>query len=48
VRIVSVAIGAGVAQSVSEMINALGSNYIMVMPGASTQSGARIFTGSRT
>jgi len=44
--IVSVAIGAGVAQSVSEMINSLGSNYIMVMPGASTQGGARIFTGS--
>jgi putative ABC transport system permease protein len=44
--IVSVAIGAGVAKSVSEMINSLGSNYIMIMPGASTQSGARIFTGS--
>ena len=44
--IVSVAIGAGVAQSVSEMINSLGSNYIMVMPGAATQGGARIFTGS--
>ncbi len=43
--IVSVAIGAGVAQSVAEMINSLGSNFIMVMPGASTQSGARIFTG---
>jgi putative ABC transport system permease protein len=46
--IVSVAIGAGVAASVSEMINSLGSNFIMVMPGASTQSGARIFTGSST
>jgi putative ABC transport system permease protein len=44
--IVSVAIGAGVAQSVSEMINSLGSNFIMIMPGASTQGGARIFTGS--
>ena len=43
--IVSVAIGAGVAQSVSEMINSLGSNYIMIMPGAATQGGARIFTG---
>jgi putative ABC transport system permease protein len=43
--IVSVAIGAGVAQSVSEMINSLGSNYIMIMPGATTQSGARMFTG---
>jgi putative ABC transport system permease protein len=46
--IVSVAIGAGVAASVSEMINSLGSNFIMIMPGASTQSGARIFTGSST
>jgi putative ABC transport system permease protein len=46
--IVSVAIGAGVAQSVSEMINSLGSNYIMIMPGTSTQSGARMFTGNST
>ncbi len=46
--IVSVAIGAGVAQSVSEMINSLGSNYIMIMPGAATQGGARIFTGTST
>ena len=46
--IVAVAIGAGVAASVAEMINSLGSNYIMVMPGASTQSGARIFTGQST
>jgi putative ABC transport system permease protein len=46
--IVSVAIGAGAAQSVSAMINSLGSNYIMVMPGAATQGGARIFTGSST
>jgi putative ABC transport system permease protein len=46
--IVSVAIGAGVAQSVSEMINSLGSNFIMIMPGAATQGGARIFTGSST
>jgi putative ABC transport system permease protein len=46
--IVSVAIGAGVAASVSEMINSLGSNFIMIMPGAATQSGARMFTGSST
>jgi putative ABC transport system permease protein len=46
--IVAVAIGAGVAASVSEMINSLGSNYIMIMPGAATQSGARIFTGQST
>jgi putative ABC transport system permease protein len=46
--IVSVAIGAGVAASVSEMINSLGSNFIMIMPGASTQGGARVFTGAST
>jgi putative ABC transport system permease protein len=44
--IVSVGIGAGVAKSMSDMINSLGSNYIMIMPGAATQGGARIFTGS--
>jgi putative ABC transport system permease protein len=46
--IVSVAIGSGVAASVSEMINSLGSNFIMIMPGAATQGGARIFTGQST
>jgi putative ABC transport system permease protein len=46
--IVSVAIGSGVAASVSEMINSLGSNFIMIMPGAATQGGARIFTGQTT
>src|SRR5688572_17951668 len=46
--IVSVAIGAGVAKSVSDMINSLGSNFIMIMPGTSTQSGARMFTGNST
>jgi putative ABC transport system permease protein len=46
--IVSVGIGAGVAASVAEMINALGSNVIMIMPGAATQGGARIFTGQST
>ena len=46
--IVSVAIGSGAAQSVAEMINSLGSNFIMIMPGAATQSGARIFTGQST
>jgi putative ABC transport system permease protein len=46
--IVSVGIGAGVAKSVSDMINALGSNYIMIIPGASTQGGARMFGGAST
>ncbi len=44
--IVSVGIGAGVAASVNEMIASLGSNFIMIMPGATTQSGARMFTGA--
>ncbi|HUP49582.1 MAG TPA: ABC transporter permease [Thermoanaerobaculia bacterium] len=43
--IVSVAIGSGVAKSVFDMIASLGSNYIMIMPGAATQGGARIFSG---
>ena len=30
------------------MINSLGTNFIMIMPGASTQGGARIFTGQST
>jgi putative ABC transport system permease protein len=46
--IVSVAIGSGVAASVAEMINSFGSNVIMIMPGAATQGGARIFTGQST
>ncbi len=46
--IVSVAIGSGVAKSVSDMIGSLGSNFIMIMPGAATQSGARIYTGQST
>ncbi|HXG59502.1 MAG TPA: ABC transporter permease [Thermoanaerobaculia bacterium] len=46
--IVAVAIGSGVAASVQEMINSLGSNFIMIMPGTSTQGGARMFTGQST
>jgi putative ABC transport system permease protein len=43
-----VAIGNGAAKSVENTINSLGTNYIMIFPGASTQSGARIFTGNST
>jgi len=43
-----VAIGNGAAKSVENTINALGTNYIMVFPGASTSSGARMFTGNST
>src|SRR5438128_2707579 len=43
-----VAIGNGATKSVENTINSLGTNYIMVLPGAATQSGARIFTGNST
>ncbi len=43
-----VAIGNGAAKSVENTINALGTNYIMVFPGAATSSGARMFTGNST
>ena len=42
------AIGNGAAKSVENTINALGTNYIMVFPGATTSGGARMFTGSST
>src|ERR1700682_1185338 len=41
-----VAIGNGATKSVENTINSLGTNYIMIFPGASTQSGARLFTGN--
>jgi len=46
--IVVVAIGNGASQSIQNTINSLGSNFLMIFPGASTQGGARIFTGSST
>jgi putative ABC transport system permease protein len=46
--IIVVAIGNGATQSIQETINSLGSNFIMIFPGASTQSGAKIFTGQST
>ncbi|HEY8849073.1 MAG TPA: ABC transporter permease, partial [Thermoanaerobaculia bacterium] len=41
-----VAIGNGATKSVEATINSLGTNFIMIFPGASTQSGAHIFTGN--
>jgi putative ABC transport system permease protein len=41
-----VSIGNGATKSVENTINSLGTNYIMIFPGASTQSGARLFTGN--
>jgi putative ABC transport system permease protein len=46
--IAMVAVGSGASQSIQNTINSLGSNFIMVFPGAVTQSGARIFTGQST
>ena len=43
-----VAIGNGATKSVENTINSLGTNYIMIFPGDSTQSGARLFTGNST
>src|SRR5258708_28713415 len=43
-----VAIGNGATKSVENTINSLGTNYIMLFPGASTSSGARMFTGNST
>jgi putative ABC transport system permease protein len=44
--IVVVAIGNGASQSIQSTINSLGTNFIMVFPGAATTGGARTFTGS--
>src|SRR5450759_1263923 len=43
-----VAIGNGATKSVENTINSLGTNYIMLFPGASTSGGARMFTGNST
>src|SRR5437763_266193 len=43
--IVVVAIGTGASQSIQNTINSLGSNFVMIFPGAATQGGMRGFTG---
>src|SRR5258708_22805488 len=43
-----VAIGNGATKSVENTINSLGTNSIMLFPGAATSSGARMFTGNST
>jgi putative ABC transport system permease protein len=43
-----VAIGNGATKSVENTINSLGTNYIMLFPGAATSGGARMFTGNST
>jgi len=46
--IVVVAIGNGATKSIQDTINSLGSNFIMIFPGTTTQGGARMFSGSST
>jgi len=41
-----VAIGNGATKSIENSTNAMGTNYIMVFPGAATSGGARMFTGN--
>ncbi|MGZ8796920.1 MAG: ABC transporter permease [Thermoanaerobaculia bacterium] len=43
-----VAIGNGATKSVENTINSLGTNFIMIFPGATTQGGARLYSGSST
>lgn len=44
--VVMVAVGAGARELIGEQIRSIGSNLILVIPGASTQSGARMGAGS--
>ncbi len=44
--IVMIAVGAGAQQRVEEQIRALGSNLLLVMPGATTAGGVRMGFGS--
>jgi putative ABC transport system permease protein len=46
--ITMVAVGTGASSSIQATINSLGTNFIMLFPGAATQSGARLFTGEST
>jgi putative ABC transport system permease protein len=46
--IAMVAVASGAAQSVQDNIGALGTNFIMVFPGAITQSGAHVHGGEST
>lgn len=46
--IIVVAIGNGATKSIQDTINSLGSNFIMIFPGATTTGGARTFSGNST
>jgi putative ABC transport system permease protein len=43
--IAMIGVGQGSQAAIQSQISALGSNFLMIFPGATTQSGARIFTG---
>jgi putative ABC transport system permease protein len=43
-----IAVASGASASVQSTIQSLGSNFILIFPGAVTQSGARIFSGQST
>ncbi len=44
--IVMVAVGSGAREMIGRQIQSIGSNLVLVLPGASTQSGARMGSGS--
>ncbi len=44
--IAMVSVATGASNAVQSSINSLGSNFLMIFPGATTQSGARLFTGN--
>ena len=46
--IAMMAVAGGASQSIQASISSLGTNFIMIFPGAVTQSGARIFSGQST
>jgi putative ABC transport system permease protein len=46
--IAMIAVGQGSRASIQARISSLGTNFLLVIPGVATQSGARIFTGQST
>jgi putative ABC transport system permease protein len=46
--IAMIGVGKGSQAAIQSQISALGTNFLMIFPGAATQSGARIFTGEST
>ncbi|MBP7589021.1 MAG: ABC transporter permease, partial [Thermoanaerobaculia bacterium] len=44
--IAMVAVASGASRSIQAQIDALGTNFLMIFPGTTTSSGARMFSGS--